>query len=103
MSKQSEPFNPGVSVDNNPKTGSVEFKFVHPENGTAVMGLPPMSAIYLVNLAVLRLMQRKEPEIIEGLQTFALSTIEADKLPDGRLFLRYYLENGLGFATGMPT
>ncbi len=55
MSKIPEYFDTGISVENNPKTGYVDFTFAHPEQGTATMGLHPMSAIFLVNVAVGRL------------------------------------------------
>ena len=101
MNTEPAPFD-GIAVENNVKTGAVDLTFAHPTQGTVTIGLPAMHALFLVNVAVLRLMQRNDPEIVEGLQTFAISTIEADKLPDGRPYLKYFMENGLGFATGLP-
>lgn len=102
MSQEPEPFEPGITIENNAETGAIDFTFVHPTEGSVTLGLPPPHALFLVNVGVARLMQRGDPEIVEGLQTFAIHSIEADKMPDGRLYLKYFMENGLGFATGLP-
>lgn len=103
MTKESAIFggSDNISITNNAKSGLIDFKFKH-DGQEAVMSLTPMMATYLVNLALVRLMERKEPEITEGLQTFALKTIEAKLTPRGEPYLEYYLGIGLGFGTGMP-
>ena len=41
---------------------------------------------------------RPDSEITKGLQTFALREIEALQAPDGQIFLKCQMENGLTFG-----
>ncbi len=61
----------------------------------------PMSAIGLLNLLLLRLMQRPEPDVMNGLQLFALAEIEAKRTMNGQIFLQYKMENWLAFGSGL--
>lgn len=89
-----------VDIDNNPTTGKLDIKFSDGVD-SAAFSLEPTAAVGLVNLLMLRLLQHRDPEVRDSLQNFAITEIEAKTMPDGRPYLEYHLENGLGFGSGL--
>jgi hypothetical protein len=89
-----------IKVESNPTTGALDFRFSEGSD-IASFALQPMAAINLVNLIMMRLMQRPEEEIRNGLQAFALQAIQAKTMPNGQPYLEYQLENGLRFGSGL--
>lgn len=87
-------------IDNNPKTGLMDWQLSDGVN-TSNFAMSPLGVIDVLNMSLYRLMQRKNEEIIKALQTLAIQDIEALVVDDGRPFLAYTLENGLGFASAL--
>lgn len=88
------------TIDNNEKTGLMDWQFTDGVH-RGRFSIPPMRSISILNAVLLRLMYRQEPEVLKGLQTFAIREIEAKLMPDGRPYLKYTMENGLGFGSGL--
>jgi hypothetical protein len=78
----------------------MEFEFWEKAD-RAGFALQPEDSITVVTMILARLMERQEAKVTEGLQTFAIRQIEANTSPDGRPYLVYVLENGLGFGSGL--
>lgn len=88
-----------VTVENNQKTGLLDFDFGDGARKVKLT-MKPLTTLKALNLMLLRLMQRREEEVVTGLQTFAINKIDVGCTADGRLYLKYTMENGLGFGTG---
>ena len=88
-----------VTAENNQKTGFLDFDFGDGARKVKLT-MKPLTALKALNLMLLRLMQRREEEVVAGLQTFAINKIDAGRTTDGHLYLKYTMENGLGFGTG---
>lgn len=89
-----------AAIRNNETSGQLDFDF---KGGgkQSELSVKPFAAVRVLNLLLLRLMQRTEPEVIEGLQTFAIAEIAAKRTMDGQLYLQYKMENGLAFGSGL--
>ncbi len=87
-------------VENNPQTGHMDFQFSEGKRKVELT-MHPLSAIQVLNLILMRLMQRQEAEVTRGIQTFAIQEIEAKQMPDGRPYLQYRMENGLAFGSSL--
>ena len=101
MSKQSTSFvATAVAIENNSKTGRLSFQV---EGGAAQFSfsLDPIAAIRVMDLMLVRLMQRQEEPVTRALQNFAIQEIEAKTFMDGRPYLQYKMENGLAFGSGL--
>jgi hypothetical protein len=84
-----------IAVRAIPATGQVAIDF---QGLGADVRLHPGHAIALVDRVLEHLMHRPEPGIQQGLQNFAIDTIEAKSM-QGMSMLVYTLANGLPFAS----
>ncbi|MES2949286.1 MAG: hypothetical protein V4858_12175 [Pseudomonadota bacterium] len=88
-------------IKNNAETGGVDFEMREGDHKISFT-MSAVSAISVLNLLLLRLMQRTDELTRTNLQNFAIRDIEAHRAPNGRPYLTYQLENGLVFGSGLP-
>jgi len=89
-----------AEVQNNKKNGLLDV-LMKDATRTLAFSLTSMGAITVMNLLLMRLMQRQELAVQEHLQNFALQEIEALSTPEGMPYLKYKMENGLAFGSGL--
>lgn len=72
------------------------------KTGALSATVPVAAATGMISLLMIELARSQTPEAQKALQMFALRDITAKALEDGTPYLEYTLENGSGFANGIP-